>query len=148
MKPTGIRRKAKELRSSSFLAWSLGVLILFLGACETDDPNEDPAANRDKYLGLWQVTENTGINHPQFYQVSIVAGDADDEIVIQGLYNEPNSKVAALIAGSQLTIPSQISEGVSYLGSGTANADFTQIALSFTADDGSGPDQVEAVLVP
>ena len=85
---------------------------------------------------------------PQFYQVNIVAGDADDEIVIEGLYNEVNSKVVALVTGTQISIPNQNSAGVTYVGSGTANADYSQIALSFTANDGSGPDQIEAVLVP
>ncbi len=143
-----IRIKGERVKSKFFFASVLSLLLLLVAACETDDPNEDPAANRDKYLGVWQVTENTGINHPQFYQVNIVAGDGDDEIVIRGLYNEVNSQVGAIVSGTQLTIPNQFSEGVNYVGTGNANADYSQIALSFTADDGSGPDQVEAVLVP
>lgn len=143
-------KKIKPLRrkTNSLLSWALALLVLSLVACESDDPSENPVAIRDKYLGQWNVTENTGINHPQFYQVNIVAGDADDEIVIEGLYNEVKSKVVALVTGTQISIPNQNSAGVTYVGSGTANADYSQIALSFTANDGSGPDQIEAVLVP
>lgn len=141
-------KKQPRLKSRSYFGALMAAIVLLFTACETDDPNEDPAVNRNNYLGVWQVTENTGINHPQFYQVNIVAGDGDDEIVIQGLYNETNSRVGAIVTGTQITIPSQNSEGVNYVGSGNANADYSQIALSFTADDGSGPDQVEAVLVP
>jgi len=143
-----IKKIKKESRSSLVAAWSIAVLLLVVSACETDDPNEDPAANRDQFIGVWQVTENTGINHPQFYQVNIVAGTADDQIFIEGLYNESNSRIEATISGLNLSIPSQISDNISYIGSGMANTDYSQIDLNFTADDGSGPDNVEAVLVP
>ncbi len=116
-------------------------------ACEPEDTTEDPLSIRDKYLGSWQVTENTGINHPQFYSVTIIAGDDDEEVVIEGLYNESRTRVAALVSGTQLSIPVQSSAGINFSGSGNANADYSQIALSFVADDGSGPDNVEAVLV-
>ncbi len=123
-------------------------LLLSLVACEQDDPFEDHIANRGRYLGVWQVTENTGINHPQFYSVNISAGTQDDEIVIAGLYNEPNTRVAALVSGNSITIPNQTTDGIFFSGDGSANSDFSQILLSFTADDGSGPDVVEAVMVP
>jgi hypothetical protein len=123
-------------------------LITVTSACETDDNTEDPLANRAKYVGVWQVTENTGINHPQFYPVNISAGTEDDEIVITGLYNESGAKVGAIVSGNTLSIPNQNTGGVSFQGSGQANASFSQISLSFAADDGSGPDNIEAVLVP
>jgi len=130
------------------LWFSLILLLSISSACAPDDSSEDPLANRDKYLGVWQVTENTGINHPQFYSVNISAGTQDDEIVIAGLYNETGTNVAALVSGNILTIPNQNSNGIIFQGSGQANASFSQISLSFTANDGSGPDNIEAVLVP
>ncbi len=129
--------------------WASLILLLSISyACAPDDTSEDPLANRAEYLGVWQVTENTGINHPQFYSVNISAGTQDDEIVIAGLYNEAGTNVVALISGNSLSIPSQNSNGISFQGSGQANASFSQISLSFTANDGSGPDNIEAVLVP
>lgn len=127
---------------------SLILLLSITSACAPDNNTEDPLANRAKYLGVWQVTENTGINHPQFYSVNISAGTQDDEIVIAGLYNEAGTNVAALVSGNVLSIPNQNSDGIIFQGSGQANASFSQISLSFTANDGSGPDNIEAVLVP
>jgi len=129
--------------------WASLILLLSITyACVPDDNTEDPLANRAKYLGVWQVTENTGINHPQFYPVNISAGSQDDEIVIEGLYNETGTNVIALVNGNLLSIPNQNSDGIIFQGSGQANASFSQISLSFTANDGSGPDNIEAVLVP
>lgn len=127
------------------------VILLLLSvtySCAPDNGTEDPTANRAKYLGVWQVAENTGINHPQFYSVNISAGNQDDEIVIAGLYNETGTNVVALVSVNSLSIPNQSSAGISFQGSGQANASFSQISLSFTANDGSGPDNIEAVLVP
>lgn len=136
----------KRKRVSKSLIWAFAAVAL-LWSCETDNGDEDPLSIRDNYLGSWQVTENTGINHPQFYAVDIIKGDADDEVLIEGLYNESGSRVVALVNGTQLSIPNQVSVDLTFVGSGTANADYSQIALSFTADDGSGPDNIEAVLV-
>ena len=137
----------KSLRTRIWLPLLIA-LIAMTSACETDDSSEDPLVDRAKYLGVWQVTENTGINHPQFYPVNISAGAADDEIIITGLYNESGARVEAIISVNTLSIPSQNTGGVSFQGSGQANASFSQISLSFTANDGSGPDNIEAVLVP
>ncbi len=144
-----LTKRKRNLKNSAWWKYALTALLFsFLIACEEDNPFEDPSANRDNYLGTWQVTENTGINHPQFYSINITAGTQDDEIVIQGLYNEPQVRVAGVVSGNSLSLPSQQSQGVNFVGSGTANADFSQIQITFTADDGAGPDVVEAVLVP
>jgi len=129
--------------------WIL-LLILSIGviSCETDDPFEDPAANREPYLGVWQVSESGGMLGNQSYSVEITAGNQLDEIIIEGLYNESQSRVVALITGLSLSIPSQSSAGITYEGSGQANANFLQIRINYTADDGAGPDNVEAILSP
>lgn len=146
MKLINKKKQISKLFSKQFY-FSILAIAVFLVACEPDDGTENPTAIRDKYLGTWQVTENTGINHPQFYTISIVEGDVDDELLLQGLYNTTNTRVVALINGTELSIPNQTSADIVFVGSGSANADYSQIALSFSADDGSGPDNVEAVLV-
>ena len=120
-------------------------LLLVVVACEEDqsDPTIDFMA---EYTGTWDVIENTGINAPQVYEVQITRGSGDNEIVINGLYNISNTAVTASISEFSLTIPNQQSESIHFAGSGEANADFDQITLNFTADDGSGDDEVEAVL--
>ena len=145
MNRTQVKRKSRAaIWSGIFMMLALVVLV----GCEEDDPLENPLDVRANYLGVWQVTENTGVNHPQFYSVNISAGTDDDEIIISGLYNEPNVRLGAIISGANMSIPLQSSEGINFSGNGTANSNYSQIQVTFTADDGSGPDVVEAVMVP
>jgi hypothetical protein len=148
MKPIQLKKMPTKTNKLNIRSLSLLLFAIFvLSACEIDDPNEDPLAIRDNYVGTWQVTENTGINHPQFYQVSIALGNQEDEIFIAGLYNEQGTVVTAVVSGSQVSIPNQSTANIIFIGSGSANADYSQVSLNFSADDGSGPDQIEAVLV-
>lgn len=132
------------LKLKSFF-WLLTTAIIFTSCAEDEDP---VGITRDDYLGVWQVSENTGWNAPQNYSVEIITGSADDEIIIEGLYNVANTQVICIVNGTALSIPSQNTEGILFSGLGSANSDFDQISLSFTADDGSGEDNVEAVLIP
>jgi hypothetical protein len=127
--------------------YGLFILVFFSACAEEPGPN-DPASIRDNYLGQWLVSENTGRFAPQSYSVEVVAGTADNEMVIEGLYNLPATRVLARINGLSLSIANQSTNGVTFNGSGTSNADYDQISLSFTANDGTGPDNVEAVMVP
>jgi|AACY02.2.fsa_nt_gi hypothetical protein len=119
---------------------------LSLVACAEDEDLPIPSDQRDPYLGTWDVNENTGFGAPQFYTINISTGGADDEIVLEGLYNLTATRVVAIVDGTQLSIPQQNTAGIIFQGSGQANADFDQIALSFSADDGAISDNVEAVL--
>ena len=145
MNRTQVKRKN---RASTWRGITLIFALVLMVGCEEDDPLENPLDVRANYLGVWQVTENTGVNHPQFYSVNISAGTDDDEIIISGLYNEPNVRLGAIISGANMSIPLQSSEGINFSGNGTANSNYSQIQVTFTADDGSGPDVVEAVMVP
>lgn len=118
-----------------------------LTSCEEDDDINDVNL-RDDYLGTWNANETTGWNAPQFYSVEINRGAASDEILIEGLYNNPDIEVAATVSGFDLSIPSQTSDSIQFSGSGQANADFDQITINFTANDGTGNDEVKAVLTP
>lgn len=115
-------------------------------SCEEDPlPGEN---YQDQFVGNWNVLEKTGINAPQNYVVEIVRGGTQDEIFIKGLYNNPSIQVKAELFGLELDIPFQTSEGISFIGSGQANIGFDQITIDFKANDGSGDDQVRAVLAP
>jgi hypothetical protein len=111
-------------------------------------PDEDGIILRDDYLGTWDVNETAGNFAPQFYSVRISEGPGENEIFIQGLYNVPGTQVKANVSGPVLTIPAQQTGGISFLGSGTSTLDLSRINLSFTANDGTGIDQVVAVLTP
>lgn len=118
---------------------------LVLAGCEKDLPTDQNL--RDDYLGDWNVNETTGVNAPQFYEVTAVKGSAPDELIFEGLYNFPQTEVLATADGFQLSIAQQSSQGITFSGSGQANADFDQVTLNFVADDGTGKDTVKAVLV-
>lgn len=124
----------------------LTLLLVVVSCAEENDPN-DPGSIQDQYLGVWNVTENTGNNSPQFYTVEILAGADENSIVIEDLYNDADVQVSANIQGTQISIPLQNTAGYTFSGNGSANADFDQISLSFTVNDGSGDDNVEAILV-
>lgn len=120
-------------------------LLLWLGAC-VEDPDEsffpDPAA---QYHGTWQVKEETGFSAPQSYTMTITEDtSAQGDILLKGLYNVSGTAVSATVNGTDINLPNQRSEGIQFFGYGTANEDFTQLDLQFTANDGAGPDEVRA----
>ncbi len=120
--------------------------LLVLKACVPD--NDAGVIFRDDYLGIWDVNETEGAFAPQFYVVTITAGPGEDDILISGLYNTPGTEVLVTVNGPSLNMPSQQSAGIMFSGSGLADNDLSSIALEFTANDGTGNDQVKAVLTP
>lgn len=129
--------------------YGLGLMLassLFV-SCEAE---QDPTVQdyQAEYIGSWDCNEKTGINSPQFYEVIISAGTNSNSIIINNLYQSGTAVEATISGGFSLNIPSQVSESISFEGSGSANADFGQITLNFTADDGGAiQDVIEAVLV-
>lgn len=129
--------------------YGLGLILAssLLASCEVD---EDPTTQdyQAEYIGTWDCNEKTGINSPQFYEVNISAGTNSNSIIINNLYQNGTAVEATISGGFSLDITNQVSENISFVGSGSANANFGQITLNFTADDGSAsPDVIEAILV-
>lgn len=122
---------------------------IFMSSCEDDNPPGGNTNYIDSFIGTWSVSETTGNNAPQFYNVLITRGSSDAQIRIEGLYNEPGVNVFASINGFSITIPQQSIGGIDFAsGTGQANANFDQITLDFVANDGTGDDQVSAILTP
>lgn len=126
-----------------FVLAGIGILV---NSCTPDD--DDAIILRDDYLGTWDVNETAGNFAPQFYSVEITEGPGDDEIIVEGLYNIPGTQVRVNVSGPSLIIPQQQSAGISFSGSGISTADLTRIDLNFIANDGTGNDQVTAILTP
>ena len=120
--------------------------VLFLASCEKD-VEADPNLNyRDEFLGVWTALENGETNGAQSYDVNISAGSAEDEIIFHGLYNVSLVKVSAYTSGYIISIPEQTSDGITFSGSGKAQFNFEYIDLTFTANDGTGTDNVKVRL--
>lgn len=117
--------------------------LLVIVGCEEDI---DPDVNlRDEYLGGWSANDKEGWNAPAFYDISIVSGSDPDMILIKGLYNHPNVELEAYVTDYEVEIPTQMSDSITFAGSGKANVDFDQITFEYTANDGSGSDEVKTV---
>ena len=119
----------------------IGLLVIV--GCEEDI---DPTINlRDEYIGAWSANDKEGWNAPAFYEISIVAGSDPDMILIRGLYNLPDVELEAYINEYEVEIPTQMSDSITFAGTGKANVDFDQITFDYTANDGSGSDEVKTV---
>lgn len=117
--------------------------LLVIVGCEEDI---NPDVNlRDEYLGGWSANDKEGWNAPAFYDISIVSGSDPDMILIKGLYNHPNVELEAYVTDYEVEIPTQMSDSITFAGSGKANVDFDQITFEYTANDGSGSDEVKTV---
>lgn len=121
----------------------VGMALLVIVGCEEDI---NPDVNlRDEYLGGWSANDKEGWNAPAFYDISIVSGSDPDMILIKGLYNHPNVELEAYVTDYEVEIPTQMSDSITFAGSGKANVDFDQITFEYTANDGSGSDEVKTV---
>lgn len=121
----------------------VGMALLVIVGCEEDT---NPDVNlRDEYLGGWSANDKEGWNAPAFYDISIVSGSDPDMILIKGLYNHPNVELEAYVTDYEVEIPTQMSDSITFAGSGKANVDFDQITFEYTANDGSGSDEVKTV---
>jgi len=125
--------------------FGLFIIIILLNACTIEsDPNND----REVFLGNWTCNEYQGDFAPQTYNLEIYAIGSGDRIGLAGLYNQgPSFVVVAEVSGSSLFISTQTVDGITIAGSGTIASNFDQISLNFSADDGSGNDQVKATLL-
>lgn len=121
----------------------VGMALLVIVGCEEDI---NPDVNlRDEYLGGWSANDKEGWNAPAFYDISIVIDSDPDMILIKGLYNHPNVELEAYVTDYEVEIPTQMSDSITFAGSGKANVDFDQITFEYTANDGSGSDEVKTV---
>ena len=127
---------------------SLIIAAIAIGCTKDDDP-VTTSDYRNEYLGSWDCTEKTGVNAPQIYSINITADSSkSDGILIHNLYKSGTAVKATIQGGFNLNISTQTTADITFVGSGSANADFQQISLNFTANDkGSGPDVIEAILI-
>lgn len=129
-----------------FLRSGLILFALFsLHACTEEDPIEPNVDPREKFIGTWNVQEKIDGQVTGAYQ-STVTNDAGNtaRISIGNIYNlGASTSVKALIAGNSIDISSQVVTGITIEGNGLyAGNGFT---LNYTANDGTGAENVEAV---
>lgn len=129
----------------SFKQLCLGLFIcLVLVSCTEEDPILVPDFDsREKYLGTWNVREETG-NQVTGNYISVVTSNPNNtsQIIINNIYNlGATTNISALIANNSLSISQANITGISISGSGTYSG--SGFILNLTVDEGSGPIQVK-----
>ena len=122
---------------------SLAILLVTFTACEID---QDPTNARTDFLGQWLCSEVEGDFAPQNYAILVDPVGSESLVDIKGLYNlGPTFVVRAEVQGSGIYITTQTSNGITIAGTGSINSNLDEVTLNFTADDGSGADNVKAI---
>ena len=115
---------------------------LVLSACVEET---DPTNAREDFLGNWTCNEYEGDFAPQTYNVEVLPNGGGNDVVIRGLYNQGSGfDLVGSVSSGTIDIPTQVEDGITIAGFGNINNSLNRVELTFTADDGSGPDNVKA----
>jgi hypothetical protein len=129
----------KNIRLIIFLALSVGLFA----SCADENPIDAEAPDRNKFLGNWKVKEQIGSSVSNYLAVVKIDSSNASSIKIGNIYNlGANENLKALVAGNSLSIAQQNITGISIQGNGVFSG--TQFILNYTANEGSGPQSVQA----
>lgn len=64
-------------------------------------------ATRDKFKGVWSVTEDGTLSNPAFYAVSVENGTNIDEVMIRNINNKSNAEIVAKVKADTIYIANQ-----------------------------------------
>jgi len=121
---------------------SLVILAALFTACvEETDPNNA----REDFLGNWTCNEYEGDFAPQTYNVEVTPSGSSNDVRIYGLYNQGSSFVlSGSVSGQTIYIDNQTVNGITISGFGNINNNLDRVDVTFSANDGSGTDNVKA----
>lgn len=110
-------------KAANYFIALTAVATLFIASCSTeDDPNAQatPASTdpRDKFNGLWAVSENSTDYGASTYNCTISDSSVSPYVLMAYLYSY-HTKIKASISGNNITIPTQLIEGNNVQGNGT-----------------------------
>ncbi|MCB0662752.1 MAG: hypothetical protein KDC24_08430 [Saprospiraceae bacterium] len=107
------------------------------GDCICDQGFEKDAQDscvlvRDKFIGTYQANENCNGSGNSSYALSIIAGNSNQEVLINNFWNYFSNRVVGTISENSITIPAQNSSDdiFSVEGNGTINGN--ALTLNFT----------------
>jgi len=92
----------------------VGILLMSAGCNHKDEP----AADRDKFLGTYSAIESCGYGNDSYPIEITESSKAENAINIYNLWDW-DEKAYATVSGSSLIIPPQILDGISFSGSGS-----------------------------
>lgn len=115
-------------------------LLFSVYACEPD--SVAPDVSRDDYLGAWSGQSDGTVNGPLGFQMTITASNSTPDGILMDNFDAVGlgRKVLAVVDGGNITIPLNIINGDSIIGSGTYRNDGS-LSFSFTVSDGQEVDE-------
>lgn len=121
------------------LFWSLILALVFASACELDeDDNPDPADDRDKFIGAWNVNETCNRDS---YSVQIDPDPTNSsQVIIRNfwLIGYQASPPYGIVAGNTITLPNQpVGDNISIEVEGSGKYENGDIEWSYTVNDGA-----------
>lgn len=119
-----------------FLAFSV-VFAAFFVSCEVANDNLPDEEIATKIVGSWKVAEQPSGNN---YTIS-VNSNGSVSVTISNFYNV-DIAVKATVSEGSLIIPTQVVGGYTFKGTGVFSNSYNSITLNYTADDGSGVENV------
>lgn len=115
---------------------NLFIVLLFLFACEEDDPLNF-GDDRDAFLGKWNVVESCS---KDAYSVNIVKDPSNSaQVLITNFWNTGNCNEAAyaIVAGESLFIPNQLFCDNAFKTDGGGDLNKEKITMSYNINDGA-----------
>jgi hypothetical protein len=100
------------------------------GTCVCPSGYEGPqceTVNRDRFMGIWQATEDGTVTLGAQYPVTVGKGQATNEIRITNFYNRITSEVTGYVKGDTLRVPLQTIK--------VDNVDYTVQGIGAVMDD-------------
>jgi hypothetical protein len=116
-----------------------------LVSCTNEEPllTQDTEDPRDKFIGSWNVREETG-NMVTGNYISVVTINPNNtsQIIINNIYNLSSTAIiSALVANNSLSISQTSITGISISGNGTYSGN--GFIINLTVDEGDGLKQVK-----
>ena len=118
----------------------VSAVALTINACEPDDVAPD--VSRNDYLGAWTGQSDGPVNGPLGFQMNITASNSSSDGILMENFDAVGAgrKVVAYVDGGNITIPLNIINGDSIIGSGTYRSNGS-LSFSFTVSDGQTVDE-------
>ena len=99
---------------SKIVVLFVGILLMSAGC----DHKDEPAADRDKFLGTYNASESCGYGDDSYTIEITESSKAENAINIYNLWDW-DEKAYATVSGNSLIIPPQTQDGISFSGSGS-----------------------------
>lgn len=125
-----------KIASLFFIA---GIIFLLPGCPSTDE--DDNGSGSNNFLGTYSCVETCTYQNDS-YEITITAGGSTNEVTIYNLYDW-DENATATINGNNISIPSQVLDGITFSGTGSLSGN--TLTISYTAEEDDVTDDCNLV---